>query len=41
MQIAIGMAVYNPETDKEYMDVFRRADEAMYKDKKQKKNGDK
>ena len=38
LQMAIGMAVYHPETDKEYMDVFRRADNAMYEDKKQKKN---
>ena len=37
LQMAIGMAVYNPETDKEYMDVFRRADSTMYEDKKQKK----
>ena len=37
LQMAIGMAVYNSETDKEYMDVFRRADSAMYEDKKQKK----
>ena len=37
LQMAIGMATYNPETDKEYMDVFRRADSAMYGDKKQKK----
>ena len=37
LQMAIGMAVYNPETDNEYMDVFRRADSAMYEDKKQKK----
>ena len=37
LQMAIGMATYNPETDKEYMDVFRRADSAMYEDKKQKK----
>jgi GGDEF domain-containing protein len=35
--MAIGMAVYNSKTDKEYMDVFRRADSAMYEDKKQKK----
>ena len=35
--MAIGMAIYNSETDKEYMDVFRRADSAMYEDKKQKK----
>lgn len=39
LQIALGMAVYNPDTDKEYMDVFRRADSAMYEDKKKKKNG--
>ena len=37
LQMAIGMSVYNPETDKEYMDAFRRADSAMYEDKKQKK----
>ena len=37
LQMAIGMSVYNPETDKEYMDVFRRADSAMYVDKKKKK----
>ena len=38
LQMAAGMSIYNYETDKEYMDVFRRADEAMYKDKKIKKN---
>lgn len=37
LQMAVGMAVYNPETDQEYIDVFRRADSAMYEDKKQKK----
>ena len=37
LQMAIGMATYNPETDKEYMDVFRRADNAMYENKKAKK----
>jgi GGDEF domain-containing protein len=37
LQMAIGMAVYCSETDKEYIDVFRRADSAMYEDKKQKK----
>lgn len=37
LQMAVGMAEYNPETDKEYMDVFRRADTAMYENKKQKK----
>ena len=38
LQMAIGMSAYNPEMDKEYMDVFRRADSAMYEDKKRKKN---
>ena len=37
LEIAIGMSNYDLETDKEYMDVFRRADDAMYKDKKAKK----
>ena len=37
LQMAIGMSAYNTETDKEYMDVFRRADSAMYVDKKKKK----
>lgn len=43
LQMAIGVSMYNPETDKEYQDVFRRADSAMYEDKKQKKmdNGSK
>lgn len=41
LQMAIGMAVYRPGADEEYMDVFRRADEEMYIDKnrKKKKNG--
>lgn len=38
LQIAAGMSSYNYETDKEYMDVFRRADETMYENKKMKKN---
>ena len=38
LQMAIGMAVYDPNEDKEYMDVFRRADSAMYEDKKRKKS---
>ena len=38
LQMAIGMAVYNPEMDKGYIEVFRRADSAMYEDKKRKKN---
>jgi diguanylate cyclase (GGDEF)-like protein len=37
LQMAIGMAVYDPESDIEYMDVFRRADSAMYENKKFKK----
>ena len=37
LQMAIGMAIYNPEIDKAYMDVFRRADSAMYEDKRGKK----
>lgn len=37
LQMAIGTAVYNTETGGEYADVFRRADGAMYKDKKLKK----
>ena len=41
LQMAIGMAMYDPETDQEYMDVFRRADSAMYEDKKNKKNKNK
>lgn len=38
LQMAVGTAVYNPETDDQYADVFRRADVAMYKDKKYKKS---
>ena len=37
LQMAIGMAEYDPKIDKEYMDVFHRADNAMYEDKKTKK----
>jgi len=37
LQVAVGMAVYNPETDREYKDVFRRADSAMYEDKNKRK----
>lgn len=37
LRMAVGAAVYEPETDKEYADVFRRADSAMYEDKKRKK----
>jgi GGDEF domain-containing protein len=35
--MAIGTSSYDYEMDKEYMDVFRRADEAMYANKKAKK----
>lgn len=41
LQMAAGMSSYNYETDKEYMDVFRRADEYMYENKKMKKNKNK
>ena len=37
LKMAIGMSSYDYETDKEYMDVFRRADEAMYENKKAQK----
>lgn len=37
LQMAIGVAIYDPETDQDYMEVFRRADELMYIDKKEKK----
>ena len=37
LQMAIGMAEYDPKIDREYMDVFHRADNAMYADKKVKK----
>ena len=37
LQMAIGIAEYDPETDQDYMEVFRRADEEMYIDKKEKK----
>ena len=38
LQLAVGTAVYDPLTDGEYADVFRKADTAMYKDKKYKKS---
>jgi diguanylate cyclase (GGDEF)-like protein len=38
LQMAVGMSSYDDETDKDYMDVFRKADSAMYENKKQKKN---
>ncbi|MBP5281908.1 MAG: diguanylate cyclase [Lachnospiraceae bacterium] len=33
LAISKGAAVYNPELDKAYKDVFKRADEAMYRNK--------
>lgn len=36
---AMGLAVYEPETDTEFSDVLRRADEEMYENKKLMKNG--
>ena len=38
LEMAAGMSSYNYEIDKEYVDVFRRADEAMYENKMMKKN---
>lgn len=35
--IACGMSDYNPDEDKRLVDVFRRADELMYQDKKEQK----
>ena len=35
--VAVGYSVYEPQKDKEYIDVFKRADELMYWDKSQKK----
>ena len=37
LQMAVGATLYNTETDREYTDVFRRADTAMYENKRQKK----
>ena len=41
MQMAVGAAVYDTKIDGGYADVFRRADSAMYEDKKTKKLKDK
>lgn len=41
LEMAVGMAIYDSEVDKEYMDVFRRADSAMYDNKKMKKENKK
>ena len=39
LSISWGIAVYDPEKDASYNDVFRRADEAMYEAKARKKGG--
>lgn len=39
LSTATGLAVFNPETDKCVGDVFKRADEAMYENKRFMKNG--
>ncbi|MCR5627219.1 MAG: hypothetical protein K6F99_07865 [Lachnospiraceae bacterium] len=36
---AVGMAVYDSDIDKSINDVFKRADELMYKDKQKSKMG--
>ncbi len=33
ISVACGYAIYNPESDKSYSDIFKRADEAMYRNK--------
>ena len=33
VSVAVGVSEFNPQTDTSYDDVFKRADEAMYKDK--------
>ena len=38
--ISCGMAVYNPEEDRDYNDVFSRADQLMYDRKNQLKSSD-
>ena len=37
--VACGMAVYDPDTDNEFSDVFERADNLMYENKKDLKTG--
>ena len=39
VSIAAGMAVFKEEWDKDYQDVFKRADEHMYRNKKSMKVG--
>ncbi len=38
--VACGLGVYNPETDKSFDDVFKRADAEMYENKKEVKSKD-
>ena len=37
--VAVGYSEYDPKKDKEFLDVFKRADEAMYQNKKDLKAG--
>ncbi len=37
VSVAVGLAEYDPQTDTSFDDVFKRADEAMYKDKEETK----
>ena len=38
IRVAVGVAVYNPKTDKTFDDVLKRADRLMYEDKHNRKN---
>ena len=38
ISIARGFAKYNPAADEQFMDVFNRADDAMYRNKKKMKS---
>ena len=38
LSVAMGFSEYDPETDKEFVDVFNRADDAMYQNKREMKN---
>jgi diguanylate cyclase (GGDEF)-like protein len=38
ISIARGFAEYNPDNDENFADVFKRADEAMYKNKRSMKS---
>ena len=39
VQVAVGIAVYDPQEDRSVNDVARRADKAMYEDKRLRKSG--